>query len=188
MKKIIIVDASPRKGGNSDVMTEKLSAEIKGAEVEVFKLREKTVNPCQACDICKTKDTPQCVQKDDMGGLIPKLDRCDAIVLVAPIYFNQINGPAKTFIDRTYCFFNLGKEGASIATKKGKKAAVICTCGGGPVDAYTKVAEATAGDFGIIGVTESKVYVCGDGNEPGSCKDHPEYMQAACDIAAWLSK
>ena len=40
MKKIIIVDASPRKGGNSDVVTDKLCAEIKNADVEVFKIRE----------------------------------------------------------------------------------------------------------------------------------------------------
>lgn len=42
MKKIIIIDSSPRKGGNSDVITDKLAAETKDAKTEVFRLREKS--------------------------------------------------------------------------------------------------------------------------------------------------
>lgn len=40
MKKVIIVDASPRKGGNSDYITDKLAAEIRDAEIEKYYLRE----------------------------------------------------------------------------------------------------------------------------------------------------
>jgi len=57
MKKVIIVDASYRTGGNSDYITDKLTKEIKGAEFNVFRLKEKTVNPCHGCDACKGKPT-----------------------------------------------------------------------------------------------------------------------------------
>lgn len=86
-----------------------------------------------------------------MAELVSELDACDAIVLVSPIYFGQLNGPAKTFIDRIYYFFNPAKEGASIASKSGKKASVIYSCGNGSVDDDAKVAEAAAGNFGVIG-------------------------------------
>ena len=104
MKKIIIVNASPRKGGNCDVVADKLSSELKDAEVEVFALRDKKVGPCLACNACKSRKTPVCVQKDDMGALIPRIDSCDAIVLLSPIYFGSGYIPAKDFW-RLGCIF-----------------------------------------------------------------------------------
>lgn len=71
MKKILLVDASPRKNGNSEVIVDKIAAELQDAEITVFKLREKKVNPCFACDACQGKDAPSCVRKDDMSALIP---------------------------------------------------------------------------------------------------------------------
>jgi len=188
MKKVIIVDASYRTGGNSDYITDKLTKEIKGAEFNVFRLKEKTVNPCHGCDACKGKPTAACVQKDDMGALIPEIDACDAMVLITPIYFGQMSGQAKQFVDRLYCFFDPTAPGAALASKRGKKAAFICTCGGGPVDVYTKYAEESAGSFGIMGADETKVFVCGDANPPASCAAHEDDMKAVSGIAAWLSE
>lgn len=188
MGKVIIVDASPRKGGNSDVITEKLCAEIKGKDVEVFKIREKNVNPCHGCDACKGKDKAGCVQKDDIGALIPEIDDCDGIVLISPIYFGQVNGQAKSFIDRMYCFFDPSKPGMSNASRNDKKAALICACGAGPVEVYGPYAASTVNSFNATGVAETKTYVCNDVNAPGSVKDNAEHMKAVSEIAAWLSK
>jgi len=188
MKKIIIVDSSPRKGGNCDVITDKLCESIHDAEVEVFKLRETTVNPCHGCNACKGKEKASCVQKDDFGSLIPWIDSCDALVLVSPVYFGQLNGPAKTFIDRTYCFFDPSKPAGNNASARGKKGAVIMCCGAGPADVYSKVAESTAKCFSNFGVDDSRVFVGGGVNTPGSFKDHADYMKAVGDIAEWLSE
>ena len=188
MKKIIIVNASPRKGGNCDVVADKLSSELKDAEVEVFALRDKKVGPCLACNACKSRKTPACVQKDDMGALIPRIDSCDAIVLLSPIYFGSLNGPAKTFIDRIYCFFDPTSPTMSIASKRGKKCAVICCCGAGPTDVYTKGAEAQAGSFAVTGADKFKAYTIGGVNEPGSCKGKADDMKAVSEIADGLSK
>lgn len=46
MKKILLVNASPRKGGNSDLITKMLAEELKDCEVIVFNMREKKCNPC----------------------------------------------------------------------------------------------------------------------------------------------
>ena len=188
MKKIIIVNSSPRRNGNSDFIAAKLRDEIKDAEIEVFSLRDKKVNPCMACNACKGKAAAACVQKDDMGALIPRLEACDGIVLLSPIFFGAVNGPAKTFIDRIYCFFDPSKPNASLTAKRGKKCAVICCCGAGPADVYTKGAEASVGGFSVAGVDEFKAYTCGGVNEPGSCRNNAKDMQAVSEIAAWLSK
>jgi len=187
MKKIIIVDASPRKGGNSDVVTDKLCAEIKNADVEVFKIREKTVNPCHGCDACKGRDKAGCVQKDDIGALISRIDESDAVVLNTPIYFGQVSAQAKMFIDRMYCFFDPGKPSMTNAYKSNRKTALICTCGDGS-GAYDKYAEETVHCMDTIGVAESRSLVCGGINGLGECKEKPEYMKSIGEIADWLSK
>nr|WP_302290941.1 NAD(P)H-dependent oxidoreductase [Methanosphaera stadtmanae] len=42
---------------------------------------------------------------DDMQDIKRKITDCDAIILVAPIYFSQINAQATVFINRLYSFF-----------------------------------------------------------------------------------
>ena len=49
MKKILLVCASPRKGGNSDIVTSTLASELTDCDVTVFTMREKLCLPCKAC-------------------------------------------------------------------------------------------------------------------------------------------
>lgn len=186
MKKIIIIDASPRKNGNSDVAAERMAAALQGNEVKIIKLREANIKPCIACDFCKKQDKAACVQRDDFAALIHDLDDCDAIALMTPIYFGQIPGPAKTFIDRCYAFFNPAKNYISVATKRGKKAAVIGFCGSGPVEVYSKYLGDTAQNFGVLGVDATRVFMLGNVNEPGSCTKSDSCMNKIDETAKWL--
>ena len=188
MRKIIIVNATYRKNGNCGAIAQRLAELLPDAEVELFPLKDRTVNPCMGCDACKKRETPGCVQTDDMGALIERIDACDGLVLAAPIYFGGIAGQAKTFIDRLYCFFQPAKPGGSLTAKQGKKAAIVCTCGGGPVDVYTAQAQALAGSLGIVGADETKAMVFGGINPAGAVLEHPEYTQQITELAKWLSE
>ena len=156
MKKIILVNASPRKNGNCSMALSIIEKNVKDAEVEVFDLYKNTVKPCLGCNACKSKDTAQCVQKDDMSLLLPRLDGCDALVVASPIYFGMVSGPAKTFLDRIYPFFNPAKPNMTSATKFGKKVAVILTAGSSPVDFCERQGKAYA-CFDVAGFTEKKI-------------------------------
>lgn len=156
MKKIILVNASPRKKGNCAKALSIIAETVKDAEVEIFDLNQKTVKPCLACGACKKKDTPFCIQKDDMADLLSRLDTCDALVVASPIYFGMVNGPAKTFLDRIYPFFNPAHPNMTSATKFGKKAAVILTAGSSPVDAIENHGAAYA-CFDVAGFTDKKI-------------------------------
>ena len=46
MKKILLVDSSPRKDGNSDVIVSLLAKQLKDAEVTTFKMCEHKCNSC----------------------------------------------------------------------------------------------------------------------------------------------
>ena len=189
MKKIIIVNSSPRAKGNCAKAVEILQENITDAEIEVFNLREKTVKPCMACGACKAKDTAMCVQKDDMGALLADIDSCDALVVATPIYYGTVNGPAKTFLDRTYPFFNPAKDNMSNATKFGKKVAIILTAGSMPRDVNLKQGEAY-NCFDVAGFTESKVLsfnseISGMDANIFSIEDDANQIK---DLAKWLSE
>ncbi|MFV0519857.1 MAG: flavodoxin family protein [Lachnospirales bacterium] len=100
-KKVIIISASPRKNGNSDILCDKFmeGALASGNSVEKFFLNNKKVNYCVGCGYC-FNNVGQCSQKDDMVLLFEKLIDADVIVLATPIYFYTMNGQMKTFIDR----------------------------------------------------------------------------------------
>ena len=102
-KKVLVLSASPRRGGNSDTLCDRFmhGAEEAGNHVEKIFLRDKKINFCVACDACK-KNGGTCALKDDMAGILEKMAAADVIVMATPVYFYTMDGQMKTLIDRTY--------------------------------------------------------------------------------------
>ncbi len=188
MKKILLVDASPRKGGNSEIAVDTLAEDLKVNEITVFKMREKDCRPCLACGACQGKNTQMCVQKDDIAALLPVIEQCDAIVLATPIYNQQINSQAKLFIERFYPFFKADGKGMSNTSKYGKKAALLCTCWGSPRDVTEKYADWTVSGFSQMGAEEFRSLVFDGIPERGQIKERPDYMKQLHELAEWLIK
>ena len=100
-KKVLIISASPRKGGNSDILCDRFmqGAKESGNTVEKVSLRDLKIGYCMACYGCR--NTKKCVQKDDMEELLSKMIEADVLVLATPVYFYSMDGQMKTMIDRT---------------------------------------------------------------------------------------
>lgn len=100
MKSIVILEASPRKEGNSDILCQQFQegAEQAGHQVERIRLYEKDINFCRACYACFKTGT--CVIKDDMSEVLDKVQAADVIVVATPTYFYTLNGMIKTTVDR----------------------------------------------------------------------------------------
>lgn len=101
MKNVLIISASPRRGGNSDTLCDRFAqgAEESGHKVEKVFLTAKNIGYCRGCGVCNS--THKCVQKDDMAEILDKMVGADVIVLATPVYFYSMDGQMKTFIDRT---------------------------------------------------------------------------------------
>lgn len=101
MKHILIISASPRKRGNSDILCDRFAqgAEENGHKIEKITLASKQIAYCRGCGVCNTSHT--CVQKDDMADILDKMVTADVIVLATPVYFYCMDGQMKTLIDRT---------------------------------------------------------------------------------------
>lgn len=121
--KIVGLSCSPRKNGNTVTLLELAlkGAQQEGAEVELYSVSGKTIEPCDACGVCQEKG--ECHIKDDMQELYDKLLEADGIIFGTPIYMHCMVAQTKTVIDR---LFALGRPGRSLANKVG---GVVVTCG-----------------------------------------------------------
>ena len=96
MKRILIVNGSNRRKGNSYTLESRIAGELSGkAEVVTFNIGEKDVRACLACDTCKRQHTPNCIQMDDFTALIPEIDSCDAMLILAPVHWDQFPAQLK---------------------------------------------------------------------------------------------
>lgn len=100
-KNILILSASPRKGGNSDLLCDAFAqgARENGHAVEKIYVHDQKIGYCMACYGCR--GIGLCVQKDDMNSILDKMVTADVIVLATPVYFYAMDGQLKTLIDRT---------------------------------------------------------------------------------------
>lgn len=100
--KILIINSSPRKNGNSSFISYALAEKYSG-ECEVINLSQLDIKPCTACRSCKVNNS-LCVIKDDISSIVyPKLLSADKIILISPNIMGFISSLAKILTDRFYC-------------------------------------------------------------------------------------
>lgn len=106
---IVVLSGSPRKGANTETMCEVFagSAREAGHIVEVVPVGRMKIAGCLGCKHCFSHDG-QCVQKDDMAGVLEKLRGADVVVFASPIYWFDITAQEKAAIDRMYAFGGVG--------------------------------------------------------------------------------
>ena len=126
MKKILILNGSPRKNGTTASLVKAFTegAESSGNKIKELYLQGMNIGGCLACEAC-SKNGGQCVQKDDMALVNEAVEWCDVIVFASPMYWGTISGQLKITIDRLYAEFNklgwdgFNRETAFIMTARG---------------------------------------------------------------------
>lgn len=103
-KKIVILNGSPRKNGNTAELIKSFTkgAQEVGHTVTEFFLNEMNIRGCLGC--CAGGKNPEspCVQKDDMLKIYPEYRAADIVVLASPLYYWTISGQLKTAFDRLF--------------------------------------------------------------------------------------
>ncbi len=103
--KIMAFNGSPRKKWNTATLLGKAleGAASKGAETELIHLYDLEYKGCISCFACKTiggKSYGKCAVQDDLTDVFNRVEQADAIVLGSPIYWGDISGEMKSFIER----------------------------------------------------------------------------------------
>jgi len=98
--KILGISCSPRKSGNTTILLEEVlsGAKQEGAEVELFSVAGKNIQPCDGCWSCMEKGS--CHIEDDMQSLLQKAAEADGIIFGTPVYLHSMTGQAKVIMDR----------------------------------------------------------------------------------------
>ncbi len=101
MADILIINGSPRKNGNTDILTDTLleSALEHGASAEKIKLVTIKVKPCLECGGCD--ETGRCIIEDDGNDLFEKIAAAQVITVASPIFFYNITAITQAMVERS---------------------------------------------------------------------------------------
>ncbi len=103
-KKIVVLNGSPRRNGNTSALVKKFTegAESAGSTVKEFFLDGMDIHGCKGCFGGHSSRECPCVQKDDMMQIYPAVKECDVVVLATPLYYWNMSGQIRTAIDRLF--------------------------------------------------------------------------------------
>ncbi|MDA3903895.1 MAG: flavodoxin family protein [Desulfuromusa sp.] len=100
--KILSINGSRRKQGNTEFLIQSIlaPAKKKGVQVESIFLGDYSIGACTGCEGCSR--SWECIIKDDFAQVVKKVDEADGIVLASPTYWYSVTSDMKRFIDRCY--------------------------------------------------------------------------------------
>ena len=135
MKKILILNGSPRKNGATASLIQAFSdgAKEAGNEIREAYIQGMEIKNCLGCDSCM-KTHAGCVQKDGgMAEIYEDLAWCDVIVFASPVFFGNVTAQLKAVMDRMWAWFNLPgnftakKETVLIMSSRGEDYSIALT-------------------------------------------------------------
>lgn len=132
-KKIVILNGSPRKKGNTSALVKKFTegAESVGNTVTEFFLDKMNINGCKGCFGGHSSLECPCVQKDDMMQIYPAVKDSDVIVLATPLYYWNMSGQIRTAIDR---LFALEENDGNLLRGNGRACVLLMAAAGNAFD------------------------------------------------------
>lgn len=119
--KVLMINGSPREGGNTTLALTEMEKIFKTEEIEVETVRigGKPISGCIACGSCRKLG--KCVFDDAVNEVAEKFKECDGMVVASPVYYASANGTLISFLDRLFysaSFDKTMKVGASVAVAR----------------------------------------------------------------------
>lgn len=105
--KVLALNASARKNGNSATMLRHAveGAKAAGAEATLMHLYDLDYKGCTGCCSCKLlggKSFGRCAMRDELTPVLEQAIDADALLLASPIYFNDVTGQLRSFLERLW--------------------------------------------------------------------------------------
>lgn len=101
--KVLIINGSPRVGGNSSILIKNLVETFNRLEVEteVIDIANRDIRGCIACGYCSIHEG-RCVFNDEVNETKAKLATSTGLIVVSPVYYASPNGTVISFLDRLF--------------------------------------------------------------------------------------
>ncbi len=172
--KVLILNGSPRVGGNTTVAVEEMERIFReeGVEVETVQVGARDIRGCIACGRCA--ETGRCVFDDIVNELAPKLEAADGLVVASPVYYASANATLVACLTRLFYSSHFDKS-----MKVG--ASVVCARRGGCSATFDELNKF----FTIAGmpVASSQYWNSIHGRAPGEAEQDEEGLQTMRTLA-----
>ncbi|MBR4592373.1 MAG: flavodoxin family protein [Elusimicrobiaceae bacterium] len=163
-KKIVAVNAGPRKGWNTDTLINEAikGATSAGANVEKFDLfRLEKYTGCISCFGCKReKNKGHCICRDGLTPVLDAIREADGLIIGSPNYLSELTASFRALYERLI-FQNLTYNAENICCNQNVLPVLLLMTSNAPDDSYTSLIhnyQQTLNRF--VGPTE--VFVSGD--------------------------
>ena len=186
--KVIGINGSARKDGNTSILIRKVFDELEaeGIETKLVNLGPQSVNGCLACMKCFENKDGHCVQdKDVLNEWVDEMAAADGIILGTPVYFANLSGQIKCFLDRAWMVArandNMFKRKVGAAVVAARRAGAVTTFHA--LNAYFGISEMI--------IAGSTYWDMGYGREKAECLQDGEALQNMANLGknmAWLIK
>ena len=115
--KVLMINGSPREGGNTSIALEEMRKIFadEGVETEIVRVGHRDVRGCIACGRCS--ELGKCVFDDVVNELAPAFEAADGLVVASPVYYASANATLIAVLDRLFYsshFDKTMKVGASV--------------------------------------------------------------------------
>ena len=119
--KVLMINGSPRLGGNTSLALREMDAVLKaeGVETEIIQIGNRDIRGCVACGKCAEKG--KCVFDDAVNEIAPKFEACDGLIVGSPVYYASANATLVAFLTRLLFstpFDKTMKVGAAVAVAR----------------------------------------------------------------------
>lgn len=179
---------SPRIKGNTDLLLDEAlkGAQSQGAEVEKIIVDNLNISPCREYYGCLRDGN--CVIRDDMDGIYPKLLEADGVIVASPIFFYGLTSQLKALIDRCQALWArkyIRKQNPPCEGRKGAFIAVGATKGQKLFDGSILTVKYF---FQAIGVEYTEELLVRGVDKKGEIREYPTALKDAFELGRRLAQ
>ncbi len=177
MKKILIINGSPRMNGNTRTLAEAFAsgARAAGHEVQFFDAVKANFGGCHADRSCEERGA--CGLKDEAQDMHAYLRWADMVVFASPVYWNGFTSQIKRAVDRLYPYgFEKGRSTLTV-----KEAFLISAAATPTEDAFDGIKADMDHICNILSIKNKGSICCPGLDGANDIQNKTEYIKAAVE-------
>jgi multimeric flavodoxin WrbA len=186
--RLLAINASPRKGGNTDILIEKAldGARSLGAQTVKIDLVDMDISPINEKEYTDVTSEGFSVVDDDIHLIFDEIKRADALILGSPVFFGSVTAQLKAMIDRFQCAWiakNINKKDIFPEKKRG---GFICVQADSRNDFFQNASFIVRHFFATINAEYERDLFCTGLDDKGAVLKRTEYLEKAVNMGREL--
>ena len=190
--KVLGINCSPRKDGNSNFLLEKVleGAKKNGCITKKINIADYDISPCSENEYNQVSEEGLSIVNDDANKIIEEVCVSDILIIASPIFFGSLSAQAKTIIDRFQCVWlnkNVFHNGKDFFSSR-KKGYFLSTSATDRDDFFDNAKSIIRHFFAVINCEYSGEIFCKKAEKKNDICEYPEVVEAACILGSKIKQ